>query len=171
MGVKLVSASAGSVEIVAPTTASNFTATLPAATGTFMVSGNMPAFSAYPSSNQTITASTFTKILFQTEEFDTNSNFASSTFTPTVAGYYQVQITVAPSTATTATQTAIYKNGTIYKRIISRASDSSAEVVALVYCNGSTDYIEGYGLFVGTTPATTSASDQTFFQACLVRSA
>lgn len=33
MGVKLVSASAGSVELVAPATASNYTATMPAATG------------------------------------------------------------------------------------------------------------------------------------------
>ena len=33
MGVKLVSTSAGSVEVVAPATASNFTATMPAATG------------------------------------------------------------------------------------------------------------------------------------------
>ena len=39
MGVKLVSASAGSVEIVPPTTASNFTATLPAGTGTMVVNG------------------------------------------------------------------------------------------------------------------------------------
>jgi len=39
MGVKLVSASAGSVEIVAPTTASNYTATLPAGTGTIVVNG------------------------------------------------------------------------------------------------------------------------------------
>ena len=37
MGVKLVSASAGSVEIVAPTTASNFTATMPAGTGNVVV--------------------------------------------------------------------------------------------------------------------------------------
>ena len=39
MGVKLVSASAGSVEIVAPTTASNFTATMPAGTGNVVVNG------------------------------------------------------------------------------------------------------------------------------------
>jgi hypothetical protein len=39
MGVKLVSASTGSVEIVPPTTASNFTATLPAGTGTMVVNG------------------------------------------------------------------------------------------------------------------------------------
>ena len=135
------------------------------------VVGNGPAVSAYPSSNQTITTNVFTKILFQTEEFDTNSNFASSTFTPTVAGFYQVQVAVGQSTSTTGTQPAIYKNGTIYKRVVCRATDSSAEVVALVYCNGSTDYIEGYGLLSGTTPATTSSSDITFFQACLVRSA
>jgi hypothetical protein len=39
MGVKLVSASAGSVEIVAPATASNYTATMPAGTGTVVVNG------------------------------------------------------------------------------------------------------------------------------------
>jgi len=39
MGVKLVSASAGSVELVAPATASNYTATMPAGTGTVVVNG------------------------------------------------------------------------------------------------------------------------------------
>lgn len=39
MGVKLVSASAGSVEIVAPATASNYTATMPAGSGTVAVNG------------------------------------------------------------------------------------------------------------------------------------
>lgn len=38
MGVKLVSASAGSVEIVAPATASAFTVTMPEATGNALVS-------------------------------------------------------------------------------------------------------------------------------------
>jgi hypothetical protein len=44
MGVKLVSSSAGSVEIIAPTTAFNYTATMPAATGNVVltnVSGNV----------------------------------------------------------------------------------------------------------------------------------
>ena len=39
MGVKLVSSSGGSVEINPPVTASNFTATMPAGTGTVAVSG------------------------------------------------------------------------------------------------------------------------------------
>jgi hypothetical protein len=39
MGVKLVSTSGGSVEVVAPATASSFTATMPAGTGTVAVNG------------------------------------------------------------------------------------------------------------------------------------
>ena len=133
--------------------------------------GNGPAFSAYPSSNQTITTGTFTKILFQTEEFDTNNNFASSTFTPTVAGYYQVQLAISPNTTTSNTQSAIYKNGAIYKRVFNTGTNVMVEAVALVYCNGTTDYIDGYGYLTGTTPATVAASDQTYFQAALIRGA
>jgi len=43
MGVKLVSSSAGSVEIVAPATASVYTATMPAATGNVLVSTGVSA--------------------------------------------------------------------------------------------------------------------------------
>jgi len=50
MGVKLVSASAGSVEIVAPTTASNYTATMPAVTGNVVID----------SATQTLTNKTLT---------------------------------------------------------------------------------------------------------------
>jgi hypothetical protein len=39
MGVKLASASAGSVEIVAPATASNYTATMPEGSGTVVING------------------------------------------------------------------------------------------------------------------------------------
>jgi hypothetical protein len=46
MGVKLVSASGGSVEINPPTTASNFIATMPAGTGNVVVSGINSAITA-----------------------------------------------------------------------------------------------------------------------------
>jgi hypothetical protein len=46
MGVKLVSSSGGSVEINPPTTASNFTATMPAGTGNVVVSGINSAITA-----------------------------------------------------------------------------------------------------------------------------
>jgi hypothetical protein len=94
MSIVLQSSGGGQITIQEPATASNFTQTLPAASGEVMVSGNMPAFSAYPNSQQTLSATTYTKILFQTEEFDTNNNYASSTFTPTVAGYYQVSTAI-----------------------------------------------------------------------------
>ena len=44
------------------------------------VAGTGPAFSAYAdATTQTLVTATYTKILFQTEEFDTNNNFANST--------------------------------------------------------------------------------------------
>ena len=49
---------------------------------------NTPQFSARASSNQTIANNTLTKIVFGTEVFDPQGTFASSRFTPAVAGNY-----------------------------------------------------------------------------------
>jgi len=40
----------------------------------------------------------------------------------------------------------------------------------LVYCNGSTDYLEFYALFVGGG-SVSAASAETWFNGCLVRAA
>jgi hypothetical protein len=124
---------------------------MPAATGTVMVSGNMPAFSAYQSTAQTgITSNVATKMELQTEEFDTNNNFSSSRFTPTVAGYYQISAgaTIPYNNTTGNLITAIYKNGSLYKFGATTNGFSlffaASTVSALVFCNGSTDYIELY---------------------------
>lgn len=45
---------------------------------------NAPAFSAYANASTSLTTSAQTKVNFQVEDFNTNSNFASSRFTPTV---------------------------------------------------------------------------------------
>ena len=168
----------GTLTIAAPNTNSNYTLNLPAATGTVMVSGNMPAFSAYQSVAQTITGSTFTKVTFTTEEFDTNNNFASSTFTPTVAGYYQLNAQVSVG-ATTITRhlTMIYKNGVLYKigtdLFPSAAASSRAIVSSLVYANGTTDYFDVYVYAGGTGTINTTASSvaDTYFNGSLVRGA
>ena len=165
----------GSVTLSAPAVAGSTVLTLPSVSGTVLTSAssqvNGPAFSAYPSSNQTITTSTFTKILFQNTDFDaSNGAYSSSRFTPTVAGYYQVQVSISPVTATTATQAAIYKNGALNKRQFSSGANQIQFISALVYLNGTTDYVEGWGQLTGVTPATTSNIDQTFFQASMVRS-
>jgi len=171
----------GTLTIAAPNTNSNYTLNLPAAAGTVMVSGNMPAFSAYQSSAQTLSGGVATKITFTTEEFDTNSNYDTTTsrFTPTVAGYYQVNacVTFANATAAEQNRTQIYKNGAqakIGNNATSTVNQGATSVVsALISMNGSTDYLEVY-LFAtglgGTTP-TNAIAGATYFQASMVRGA
>jgi hypothetical protein len=138
--------------------------------------GVAPAFSAYSATNQTITASTFTKVTLGTEDFDTNSNFASSRFTPTVAGYYQVNGRIDSQASTGAISrciASIYKNGSEYKRgsDINVATANASNVMDIVYFNGSTDYVELYG-YISATIATIGAGQAlTYFSACLVRGA
>jgi hypothetical protein len=136
-----------------------------------------PAFSAYPSANSgALTAATFTKVSFDTEEFDTNNNFASSRFTPTVAGYYQINACVSPATFTgNYFLTTIYKNGSAYKNGSNFSPNSlaglSAPVSSLVYFNGSTDYVEIY-VIAGGTPVIFGATTYfTYFNGSMVRGA
>ena len=135
------------------------------------VAGTGPAFSAYANTNQSMTANTTTKILFQVEEFDTNNNFASSTFTPTVAGYYQVSGRVRVGSSTTNLEIYIYKNGAPYKTGSSVDTNSVGGLVTtLVYCNGSTDYIEVYARF-SNTQNTLGTQSETWFNGAMIRSA
>jgi hypothetical protein len=138
---------------------------------TQMAQGNGPAFSAYLLADQSMTANTFTKVTINTEEFDTNSNFNTSNyrFTPTVAGYYQINAAVYPASAVTGINCSIYKNGTGFKS--GWGTTASAVVSALIYMNGSTDYLELYTYLQGTTPSCYGNSSLTFFNGCLIRSA
>lgn len=145
-------------------------ASIPQAALASNVAGTGPAFSAYQSSSQTLSSNTNTKILFQTEEFDTNNNFASSTFTPTVAGYYQVTGSIRIGASATQVRTFIYKNGSSYKLGTDVSSCFNAMASTLVYLNGSTDYVEFYALFT-TGQSTSAASAETWFNGCLVRAA
>lgn len=167
-------AGTGSVTLESPNTNSDFTISLPAATGTAMVSGNQPAFSAWLSANQTLTTQTFVKITCQTEEFDTASCYDNSTnyrFTPNVAGYYQVNANIYFN-ADTRGIVVIYKNGSAFKNgpDVSATALRGLGVSCLIYLNGSTDYIELYGWTQGTT-VVGGADFRTYFQACLVRAA
>jgi len=162
----------GTLTIAAPNTNSNQTLTLPDLTATLAVNG--PAFSAYSTSSQTgITNATFTKVLFDSENFDTNNNFASSRFTPTVAGYYQINsILDIGSVAITAAIVRIYKNGSnaVYGGGVNGASLSEFYAAAngLVYCNGTTDYIE---IYVYVTSTSNIVYGTSTFSGFLARSA
>lgn len=170
MPVKLSAASGGSVTIEPTNTASNYTLTVPAQTGTIAING--PAFSAYQSSAQTVATNTVTKIQFQTEEFDTNNNFASSTFTPTVAGYYQVSAGFGIATSNCAGQLRLYKNGTTYKFFGSYSTNCIDQIQgsALVYCNGTTDYLDIY-CYISIGQNIINDAIKTYFQASMVRAA
>jgi hypothetical protein len=147
------------------------TITLPNAAGVLMVSGNMPTFSYYQSSAQTLSSGTATKITFTSNDWDTTSGmFASSRFTPTVAGYYQITGGFEVSAIATGMLAYVYKNGSQFKKLtnIGPATGSGVAGSALVYCNGSTDYIEFYGL-VATGQALVAGSATTYFQGVLVR--
>jgi hypothetical protein len=198
MGVKLLASSNGSVELVPANTASNFTVTVPAATGTMLttastavvtqamlstnVAGNGPAFSAYANASQSITTTTFTKVAINTEEFDTNNNFdtTNNRFTPTVAGYYQVNGLVrcyfsSPSQFLSV----IFKNGSAYARGTELSGTSltiqtlTCSISEIIYMNGTTDYLELYGLITATSPSFNFANSTATsrFSASMVRAA
>ena len=154
-------ATSGAVTLAAPAVAGSNTATFPAATGTVMVSGNMPAFSASLSANQTVNSGATTKIAFNTEQFDTNSCYDNATnyrFTPTVAGYYQINVTLDFADVSLGVQDILgrlYKNGSQYLAPIRIHTGAGSEwgltIAQLVYMNGSTDYLEVYLQVVAAT--------------------
>ena len=125
---------------------------LPVAGGGTGLTALGPAFSAKPSSNQTITNNTTTLVTLGTENFDTNSNFASSRFTPTVAGYYQFDLTVTEEIAANKdvlTIGLLYKNGAEEMRSVDSgnmgaAGERSCSFSVVLSMNGSSDYVEMY---------------------------
>jgi hypothetical protein len=175
----------GSVTLSSPAVSGTTTLTLPATSGTVITTGSTfagtgPTFSAYLSTNQSVSSATYTKVQCNTEEFDTNSNYDNATnyrFTPTVAGYYQVNGAIDVGTsAITAGIATIYKNGSAFKFGVGFGgvnvfNFNRVTVSALVYLNGSSDYVELYGYVIATTPIFYGGSSATYFQAAMVRSA
>jgi hypothetical protein len=90
-----------------------------------------------------------TKVTFTTENWDSDGCYASSRFTPTKAGYYQVNYSVALNDCGRA-YTTLFKNTDAYLR----GSDSDitnfiSQGSVLVDMNGTTDYLEVFVLCQG----------------------
>lgn len=110
----------------------------------------------------------FAKVTFDTEVYDTNSNFASGTYTAPVAGFYQFSWMVQTGAATTEVATSLYLNGATYiwgQDMFSRGGSSGTVVLSLaandtieIYCYGNT----AIALLVGTGPM------KTYFSGCLI---
>lgn len=129
-----------------------------------------PMFSAYQSVAQSLAANTWTKIQFQTKEFDLTNDFDNVTnfrFQPTKAGYYQVNASLDVGSGSSG-GCQVYKNGAQWKAGDYVYSNFARGIVsAIVYLNGSTDYIELYGVN-GASQNTTAIATSTYFQATYI---
>ena len=154
-------------------TLTNKTLTSPTITGASITvaATESPSFSASPSSVTSLVQYTVTKITYGTEEWDTNSDFASSRFTPTVAGYYIVNASVSMATTAALTYIYIYKNGSAYKSGVLSDPTNWTTVSCQVSMNGSTDYLEIYVQQNAATQNNETTASSNFFQATMIRSA
>lgn len=169
-GLQLNGSSSGTTTLAAQSAASGIV-TIAAQTGTLNAAG--PAFHAGAGGAQTVSNGVNTKVTL-TEDFDTNADFSSSRFTPSVAGYYQINggVIGTASTSMAYVGALIYKNGSSYSFIYGAASTSTngyGFVSDIVYCNGTTDYIELYARLSGS--GTLTITGNTFFSGCLIRGA
>lgn len=136
-------------------------------------------FSAYMSSTQSFTNNTPTKVQFNAEEYDVGSYYDSATnyrFTPLVAGYYQISGRIQfASGASGSAEIDLYKNGSEYKRganlpFPSGGSTMMPNISAVVYLNGSTDYIELYAAqnSGGSLSTQGTTNNINYFQAAII---
>ncbi len=141
---------------------------------------NGPAFRAYVATGQAITSGSQQKVTFGTENFDTNDNFASSRFTPTIEGYYQLNATIRidGTSSTGEVMIILYKNGSEYARGHNQsgteqgASFYSMSVSDIAYANGSTDHFEVYiQQSSGGNRNTTAGSPISYFSGSMIRGA
>ena len=179
----------GAITLAAPAVSGANTATLPAATGTVMVSGNMPAYIARLTSNQGSTGSVQI-IQFDVEIADTNGcyNNTGSTvtlngvsapqysFAPNIAGYYQINASLPAFDTVNGSGYLlyIYKNGSAYTigsalPLVSGTSTIGGSVSQVVYLNGTSDYIQIYARFVGTAPVFFGGATGSYVSGSLVR--
>lgn len=142
--------------------------------------GSLPSFSVHQNgSSQSIAASSFVKVQFNTHEWNTGDFVGgTSRFTPTTAGKYQLNGTISlafPGAINSPLIAVIFKNGVEYKRgshlteTTSGAASIAVTVSCLVDANGSSDYFE---LFVfqatGGSRSTNAGAAETWFQGAFV---
>jgi hypothetical protein len=113
---------------------------------TITVSSDLDKASVYRSAAGDSHTSGWAKVQLDTVSFDTNSiwNAAGTRFIPKKAGYYQVTVRVRRATSSTMI-VGVGKNGSLHK-VLSPDGGSvfGSGGSGLVYCNGTTDYLEPF---------------------------
>ena len=186
-------ATSGAVTLAVPAVAGTNTVTIAAQTGTLNAAG--PAFSASATGTQSF-GSVAVQMQYNTKNFDTNTcynNTASTTtlngisvpaysFAPNVAGYYQINwtliISAVPAGGTQELFSLLYRNGSnwVWGSDFTTSSGhfNASSGAALVYLNGTSDYVGIYGNVNGGSNSNFNPNESLFpvrFSGCLVRGA
>jgi hypothetical protein len=144
-----------------------------------------PAFSAYPTAQQTLSSAVSTVVVLDAEEFDTTSRFNNTgstvngipaySFMPNVAGYYMFSTTVSNEVSVSSARFIVItqKNGTGGDRVFDYQNTGTfnAPGTILYYLNGTTDYVTLRVYVVATTAKLNHLFSQTRFQGFLIQQA
>ena len=110
---------------------------------------NTPAFLVRKTNAQSIPNATHTKIQWNSEVFDTDNCFDSTTnfrFTPTTAGkyFFHVSINMGAMTSGNEFLLRIMKNGagTVFHKKICGTGEQGGTISSILEANGTTDYFE-----------------------------
>ena len=124
------------------------------------------SFRAYQDTSQAIAATTFTKVLFQVENYDTGGNFASSTFTAPVAGTYLFSAGVHAAMADGQRRVAeVWVNGAVHTRIFDSsmgAATGGAATGAAIAKLAANDTVNVY-IYYSVAEDTATGHDITYF--------
>ncbi|MFQ5668862.1 MAG: hypothetical protein ACE5I7_20905 [Candidatus Binatia bacterium] len=137
-----------------------------------------PAFSAYAASLQAFAQNAQVVLACDTENFDTDSNYDTTTFrfTPQKAGKYQVNglLTWAATVDGKLYELRILKNGTIVHHLRTAGAGTTKigqNVSAIIDMNGTTDYLELVGRQNDAVSVNSDPGDKDVnFSACWLRS-
>lgn len=189
------SSGAGSFVITAPSTSSTNILTLPNSTGSLVSTGDVgvvtgamlapgaagtgPLFQASKAADQSFSpGGGATLMSFDTVIYDTNTGYDDATysFTPNIAGYYQIGIVsnVKSSFNTLSFKSMVYKNGSVFREggtISVGSTGENADFSCVVYLDGASDYVQAYGQVVSGSSNALLQSESALFYGYLVRSA
>ena len=129
-----------------------------------------PSFQAqYEGAGQSIGTGTATKLQFNTEISDSHGYYDPTTnfrFTPLIPGWYMVSCSAYISGAAASRAAVIlYKNGAIYTygQRSYTTNDGVYTVSAPVFFNGTTDFVEAYGITVDAAGTFDDTVESNFF--------
>jgi hypothetical protein len=129
--------------------------------------------------NQTVTTNTLTKAQFATVTLDTHSwwDAVNYRYVPQIPGYYRFDYQVGlTGTSPSILQSSLLKNGininTGFRMLgtfSTTASNLGSAASFVVSMNGTTDYVEVWGLVNATSPAFLGQAGVTYLQAQLIQ--